>query len=305
MRFQKKFTHATVALLGLVACLTTVSASADNEPAAPAAHEIIAYKQTTNSDGEAVVLRLHVFKPEGWSADDSRPGIVFFFGGGWVGGSPAQFFPHCRDLAAMGMVAISAEYRTEGAHGTPPQACVEDGKSAVRYLREHAAELGIDPNRVVAGGGSAGGHVAACTGVLTGYEAEGEDHEISSVPNLMILFNPVIDTSVATGYGARKVGDNPESLSPLHQVRADQPPSIIFHGDADTTVPIDSIRRFDARCEALGVVCELHEYEGASHGFFNHSDFRRPPAGTPNYYDLTMQQATAFLRQYGYLAVTQ
>ena len=74
---------------------------------------------------------------------DKRPAAVFFFGGGWVGGSPRQFYPKCHLLAERGMVAISAEYRTKKSHGTDPRACVEDGKSAARWIHEHAAELGM------------------------------------------------------------------------------------------------------------------------------------------------------------------
>lgn len=265
--------------------------------------EKLVYKQTTNSKGKAVELRLHVFKPEGWTADDKRPAIVFFFGGGWVGGSPEQFYPHCEDLAKAGLVAISAEYRIKGKHGTSPVACVEDGKSAVRYLRANAKSLGIDPDRIVGAGGSAGGHVAACTGVIKGYEAEGEDHAVSSVPNLMILFNPVIDTSPKNGYGAKRIpGDDPLVLSPLHHVHKDQPPSLIFHGDADTTVKIASVRQFPERCKKIGVPCRLVEYEGAGHGFFNHSKFRKPKKDAPDYYQLTMAEVETFLVKHKYVS---
>ncbi|MGB0768105.1 MAG: alpha/beta hydrolase [Phycisphaeraceae bacterium] len=260
------------------------------------------YKTTVDSDGEPVELHLHVFKPEGWTADDERPAIVFFFGGGWVSGTPMQFYPHCRDLAGRGLVAFSAEYRVKNRHGTSPLACVEDGKSAVRYLRQHADRLGIDPERIVAGGGSAGGHVAASTGVLEGFEADNEDASISSVPNLMILFNPVIDTSPKRGFGARRVpGDDPLILSPLHHVHKGQPPSFIFHGDADTTVKIDSVRDFETKSHRIGASCTLVEFEGAGHGFFNHEDFRKPKRGEPDYYAITMRGVDAFLIEHGYL----
>lgn len=288
--------------LGLCALFTALPALAvkNDSPAKP---ELITYKATEDAKGKAVELRLHVFKPEGWSKDDHRPAVIFFFGGGWVGGTPEQFYPHSRDLAAWGMVAISAEYRIMGKHGTSPLACVEDGKSAVRYLRANAKSLGIDPNRIVAGGGSAGGHVAACTGVLKRYDAKNEDASISSVPNLMILFNPVIDTSPKDGYGAKKVpGDDPLIISPLHHVHKKQPPSLIFHGDADTTVKIDSVRAFETSSNKLGATCKLVEFEGAAHGFFNHAEFRKPKKGDPDYYALTMKDVRAFLEQYGYLA---
>lgn len=285
-------------VLALLIGLCPIATADDDTPAEP---EAIVYKQTADAKGNPVELKLYVYKPEGWRADDKRPAIVCFFGGGWVGGTPKQFFPHCRDLAARGMVAISAEYRVKNTHGTKPQACVEDGKSAVRYLRAHADQLGIDADRIVSAGGSAGGHVAACTGVIKGYEAQGEDKTISSKPNLMILFNPVIDTSPETGYGAGRIGDDPLTLSPLHQAHKAQPPALIFHGDADKTVRIESVRRFDKRCKEVGAECKVAEYDGAGHGFFNHSDFRKRKAGTPNYYALTMKEAVAFLAGHGYV----
>ena len=295
-----------------IACLTAYIVWMTSGPAqamkeaAPHEPEKLVYKKTVDAKDKPVELQLHIFKPEGWSADDQRPAVVFFFGGGWVGGKPNQFYPHCRDLAGLGMVAISAEYRIKGKHGTSPLACVEDGKSAVRYLRANAKQLGLDPDRIVAGGGSAGGHVAACTGVIKGLDAEAEDKSVSSIPNLMILFNPVIDTSPKKGYGANKVpGGDPLIISPLHHAHKDQPPSIIFHGDADTTVKIDSIRAFYRKTTKLGGTCTLAEFEGAGHGFFNHNDFRKPKKDAPDYYKLTMSDAIVFLRHYGYIEKDQ
>ena len=98
-------------------------------------------------------LKMNIFLPEGHKATDKRPAIVFFFGGGWNGGSPSQFYPFCKHLASKGMVAMSAEYRIKSKHKTNPDACVKDGKSAIRWARKNAAEWGIDPNRIAAGGG--------------------------------------------------------------------------------------------------------------------------------------------------------
>lgn len=271
------------------------------EEAAKHKPERVLYKTTTNAKGEAVELYLHVFKPEGWTANDKRPVIVFFFGGGWVGGTPTQFYPHCEELVGLGMVAMSAEYRVNRTHGTAPQACVEDGKSAIRFVRANAKSLGIDPDKIVAGGGSAGGHVAASTGTLKSFEAKDEDPSVSSVPSLMILFNPVIDTSIETGYGGKRIKPDPLALSPLHNIHKDVPPALIFHGDADRTVRIDSVRRFTKACWEKKIPCVLKEYEGAGHGFFNHARFRKPKQGTPDYYALTMKRAREFLAKHGYV----
>ena len=95
-------------------------------------------------------LFLHVFEPE-TKTKAKRPAIVFFFGGGWNGGTPKQFEPHCNHLASRGMVAITAEYRVKSRNKTTPFECVADGKSAMRWVRANADKLGVDPFRVAAG----------------------------------------------------------------------------------------------------------------------------------------------------------
>ncbi|WP_422932016.1 alpha/beta hydrolase family protein [Singulisphaera sp. PoT] len=127
----------------------------DEKPERPAGESAV-YK---TADGRK--LRLWVVKPEGWKATDRRPAAVFFHGGGWVGGRPGQFDTQARYLASRGMVCALVEYRLldkgEAEKETPPVACCRDAKSAMRWVRSHAGGLGIDPNRVAAGGGSAGG----------------------------------------------------------------------------------------------------------------------------------------------------
>ncbi len=238
-------------------------------------------------------LELNVFLPEDWSAADKRPAIVFFFGGGWVGGSPTQFYPHSRYFSSRGMVAISAQYRTKNSHGTSPFACIADGKSAIRWVRRHAGDLGVDPNRVAAGGGSAGGHVAAAAGVLDGLDEKREDTSVSSIPNALALFNPVIDTT-EKGYGAEKLGSRAADASPAHHVRSGLPPTIVFHGTADTTVPYENVERFTAAMKKAGNRCELVPFGGRPHGFFNYSRSRISYIGT-------VWHADRFLASLGYL----
>ena len=141
---------------------------------------------------DGVELNAWILVPEGHRASDARPAMVFFFGGGWVRGTPSHFEPQARRLTELGMVAVLADYRVLDRHGTRPAAAVEDAKSAIRWVRGHAAELGIDPARIGAAGGSSGGHLAASTGTLPGLDAPGEDTSISSVPDAMVLFLSLI-----------------------------------------------------------------------------------------------------------------
>lgn len=262
------------------------------------------YKTTTNSTGEKVDLNIYIFQPEDHVAADQRPAVVFFFGGGWKGGKPSQFTEHCKYLASRGMVAATADYRVASRHGTKAVACVSDGKSAVRWLRENSKRLGVDPTKVAAGGGSAGGHVAACTGVIKPYDETSENGAISSVPDAMMLFNPAVVLAPVEGQPEldkekmagmeKRIGAEPKAVSPTHHVVAGAPPTIIFHGKADTTVPYWTVEAFTNAMTNAGNRCELVGYEEQGHGFFNH--------GRKNgKYQETVSEMDKFLTSLSYL----
>lgn len=304
VRSSRRLLRATcgAAFVLCLSSLVTTHATAQEtkEQQAPSGSLVGSRAVTYKTVGD-VKLDLHVFAPQGHAATDKRPAIVFFFGGGWTGGTPTQFAPQSRRLAQRGMVAIVADYRVKGRHGTPAVKCVQDAKSAVRYIRAHAAELGVDPTKIVAAGGSAGGHIAACTGTITGHEEPGEDAKVSSVPNALALFNPaVVLADVPDKYALpadraanlkERCGVEPREISPYHHVRAGQPPTIVLHGQADSTVPYKSVELFAEAMTKAGNRCTLVGYEGAQHGFFN-----RGPA-----YEETLAALDAFLVDLGYL----
>jgi acetyl esterase len=250
-------------------------------------------------------LNLYVYYPEGHKPTDKRSAIVFFFGGGWTNGSPGQFEQHCKHLASRGMVAMTADYRVASRHQVKAVDCVADAKSAIRYVRKEASRLGVDPNRIVAGGGSAGGHIAACTGTITGFDESSEDPTISSVPNALALFNPAVVLAPVAGLNEinqervtslkDRMGVEPRLLSPYHQVKKGAPPAIVFHGKADTTVPYATAELFAKAMNDAGSKCTLVGYEGQAHGFFNHG------RGNNEYYDKTLNALDEFLVGLGYL----
>ncbi|MEW6303515.1 MAG: alpha/beta hydrolase [Verrucomicrobiota bacterium] len=212
-------------------------------------------------------LELHVFEPAGFKPSDRRACFLAIHGGGWTGGEPKRFYPFAAHFTKFGLVGVSLQYRLlNSKQGTTVFDCVKDGRSAVRYLRAHAKELGIDPQKIIVSGGSAGGHVAASTALFDGVDEAGENTRVSSVPNAMVLLFPVIDTS-KDGYGNAKVGERWRELSPVHHVRKGVPPTLIFHGTGDTTTPFAGAKAFHDAMRAAGNRCELVVNEGGRHGY--------------------------------------
>lgn len=255
----------------------------------------------TYKEINGATLKLWIFQPAGDAAPGAkRPVIVFFFGGGWMNGSPSQFERQCRHFAERGMVAMTADYRVASRQQVKPTECVADAKSCIRWVRQHAEQLGIDPTRLAAGGGSAGGHLAAATATLPGMDEAGEDTSISAAPNALVLFNPALALAPFPGLDSKgfeskqdpeRFGCPPEAISPIHHVGEHMPPTLILHGRADTTVPYASAEAFAAEMTKKGNRCKLVGYEGQAHGFFNAAR-----------YDETLAEADKFLVSLGYLA---
>ncbi|AKJ63434.1 alpha/beta hydrolase [Kiritimatiella glycovorans] len=245
------------------------------------------YRETPQQD-----LAVHIYLPEGWDARDRRPAAVFFFGGGWKGGNPLHFSRQARALASRGMVAFCPDYRVEERHGTTPFESLKDAKSALRWVRAHAEDWGVDPERIAAGGGSAGGHLAAATATLEDWN-DPSDPEVSCRPDALLLFNPVVDNS-PEGYGYDRIGEAWPRFSPLHNIGPDIPPALFMLGDRDDTIPVSTARSFREKIEAAGGRCEVRIYEDAGHGFFNREPFTTR----------TTRAAVDFLESLGWIPVS-
>jgi arylsulfatase A-like enzyme/dienelactone hydrolase len=265
----------------------------DLKKVTPAPPTHVVYKEASGDK-----LQLHIYAPADAKPGDNRTAIVFFFGGGWSAWNPTQFEPFARYFADLGCVAICADYRVSSRHKTTPTDAVRDAKSAVRYVREHAKEWGADPTRIGVAGGSAGGHLAACTALVPGFLDEKDAKDSDAAPNALILFNPVLDTSAA-GFGGAKRGDELKPISPQHHVREKSPPVLVLHGTADTTVPFKQVEAFAKAMEDAGNVCEVEAFEGRGHGFFNHPDFRK--GAKPDDYEACVKRATKFLEEQKFL----
>jgi len=245
---------------------------------------------------DAPELLMRIYRPPGWTDVDNRPAIVFFFGGGWTTGSPGQFDPHCKRLSELGFVAMAAEYRIKSKHQSTPFDSFEDAKAAIRWVRENASTFGVNPERIAAGGGSAGGHLATATAVCLSQELS----DVRDTPDAIVAFNPALDLrmpAVKEKWG-EGIYAKIEEISPLQNITAEHPPMIIFHGEADSTVPFDSAQNYVEAAKAAGVdpVPVLVGYPGKEHGFFN---FQRD--GGVDYED-TVKRMIAFFRSLGWIA---
>jgi acetyl esterase/lipase len=192
------------------------------------------------------------------------------------------------------MIAITADYRVKSRHGVQVVECVKDAKAAIAWVRENAQRLGIDPDKIAASGGSAGGHLAACTGTISGF---GSDER----PNAMILFNPACTLAPIAGWqpsgirpgklSAKRFGVEAEVISPAHHIGPHTPPTLILHGKADTTVPYASVVAFESAMKQAGRPCKLVGYDGAEHTFFRRAE----------YYEKCLAEADSFLVDLGWI----
>ena len=243
--------------------------------------EKVLYKKTPQEE-----LYFYLLRPE-TKSKKALPAIVYFTGGGWVNGSVDSQIANAAWFRDHGIIGITADYRVKSRHGTTPVECVRDAKSAVRYIRAHAKELGIDPQKIIVAGGSAGGHIAACTAIPGGDEP-GEDLKISSKPNALVLHNPVL----GEGFGTEFFSEHPE-FSPILHVSEGWPPTIISCGTADKTTPFAVAQKFTELMIKDGNTCELIPVKDADHS----CDW---PVTNPNFLP-TLTRMTQFLQEQNFI----
>ena len=254
--------------------------------------------ETFASHGAKVGVR--VLSPP--RADDSpRSAIVLFHGGGWNEGEASWMDGIAAQYAGLGMVAISVDYRLSR-DGTTPFDAVADARNAIRWVRQEAARLGVDPDKVAALGTSAGAHLAASAAIFD--EPWGSDY--SSVPNALVLRSPAI--SVATSTWFQKLsGGVPQAaaLSPTLHIRAGLPPMLLLQGEQDNVTPAADAREFCKRMQARGNTCELKLYPEVGHLFTRNLASQEIPdyeAIDRSVSKDASEAGVAFLREHGFIA---
>ncbi|MEJ7693757.1 alpha/beta hydrolase [Daejeonella sp.] len=239
-------------------------------------------------------LKLRVYYPSG---DDGRkiyPAIVLFFGGGWVNGSITQFEQQARYLNTRGMAAVLVDYRVTNRNKSTPFESVKDAKTAIRYVRSNSSKLRIYPDKIAAGGGSAGAQMAAAAD-LTALDEASESLTVSSRPNALVLFNPVFDNG-PNGYGFERIGERYNEISPLHNIRKGAAPTLVLLGTSDKLVPVATAQLYQSKMQKAGSRCDLILYQDQPHGFFN----IRPKLDKKYFYE-TLKEADIFLASLGYI----
>ena len=218
-------------------------------------------------------LTADVFYNSTTQNNPNNPAIAFFHGGGWVYGSPDEFFGACERFAKKDFVTISFQYRLsimdDGTHPNPdisPVESVKDARSAIRWIRENAKSLRIDKDKIVVAGQSAGGQLSLSTALMDHVNEETDNLSISPNPNAMLLYSSSVNMMEA--WGEWHMGHRREqiwTISPFHNLIKGMPPTIAFHGEEDCQVPFWVIRRFEEKMLELGNDYELISYEGRKH----------------------------------------
>ena len=269
---------------------TTKTAGADPAAADSTGKIVEAGKKFVYKQSAGAPQELEVYYPAGWSASGPAvPGVILFHGGSWSGGNLLQFRYACQYLASRGLVAATANYRmwTKAERERLPadesykRVCVRDAKSAIRWMKQHAGELGIDPQRLITGGGSAGGHIAVLATLNPGLNDPADPAGIDTRVAAYLLFNPAFRADDSA---------DPE-VDVLRHLGSGMAPAVFFFGTNDQTwKPGTDALLAKLRAQG-GSAAELWLGAGQAHGFFNRGPWQ----------EVTLAEADRFLVRLGFL----
>ncbi|MBI4623820.1 MAG: alpha/beta hydrolase fold domain-containing protein [Verrucomicrobia bacterium] len=277
-----KRVRAVLAFGGLWLLAAALGAADSADSVAPG--KTYVYKHSAGMPHE-----LEIYFPRNHDPANRRaPGLLLFHGGGWSRGSPEQFRLACTYFASRGLVAATANYRMhrkEDVPGLPPgesykRVCVTDAKSAIRWMKQHAAELGLDPRRLIVGGGSAGGHIAVLATINPGLDDPADSKAFDTSVAAYVLFNHAFAPK-----------DTDREVNVMAHLDPGFAPAIVFFGSEDRWRP-----GWDAAQQKLksmgNTTAKVWIAQGHIHGFY----LEQP------WHDLTLAAADRFLVRQGFLS---
>ena len=243
---------------------------------APLPEGVEEIKDIQYGDGDGTPLYLDLYLPQ--DRKEPVPGLIFIHGGGWAGGKRSDYRYYAMRMPQMGYAVATVSYRMVPKAIFP--AAVQDVKCAVRWMRANAKKYGIDPDKLAAIGGSAGGHLSLMLGYSAGVpelEGNGGHQEYSSAVQAVVdLYGPV-DLTVPVDrdnptlwafFGGKHFDEAPDQYrmaSPITHLTKDAPPTLIIQGTDDMTVPVDQSDMLAERLKELGVDYEYLRLEGHPH----------------------------------------
>jgi acetyl esterase len=253
----------------------------------PAVNKMAPVVYGTNDPAIQIIIP---FLPKILTPGEKRPALVLIHGGAWHAPGASLFFPAAKYFASRGIPSFSIDYRgiQKETNGVGIPEIVSDCRAAMRYLRAHASDYGIDSDKIAVLGDSAGGHLAACLGAIPDPPDAGG---VSSAANLMIPCNPIVEMGpregntnswfrlIQKGAAMEKkptpeaIAPTPEqiavatSVSPMAFVSAKSAPALVMHGLDDFVVSPDQSRKFAEALQSAGVPAELVLIPGARHAF--------------------------------------
>lgn len=224
---------------------------------------------------------LDILQSKRSEASAKRIGVIVIHGGGWVGGKKENVFDRlCLPYLEKGFVVANVEYRLAGSALAP--AAVQDVLAAAEWFRTNASKYGVDKNKIVVTGDSAGGHLALMVGLTPKQAKLGPTGKVAAVVN----FYGITDVQdqlegehmrqYAVTWLPESVPDRQElarRLSPVTWVRKDLPPVITIHGDADPTVPYDHGVEITKELRNAGSDAEMVPVHQGGHGNFTKEQF--------------------------------
>jgi acetyl esterase/lipase len=262
--------------------------------------QTLAYSQEVRIDSviykkkDTVSLALKIYYPPSMDESQKYPGMLFFQGGNWNYGKMEKFEYHAKYFAKRGVVCFLVEYGIKGSKEAKFYECIADAKSSVRFIKQNAIRFKLDTNKIIAAGGSAGGHLASSLVFVEGYDDPNDNMAFDAKPNALVLFNPAIDFGPASPSLYARVGEHYKDISSLHNIKPGAPPTIILNGTADPLIPVEMVKYYKLVMDAVGSRCDLILYEGERHGFFNYTR-------SIHNYEMTVIEVDKFLNSLGYI----